>query len=174
MSYLKTEEVKVFPSTRRVNKQTSARLITEQSMVGLINQLVDSDGFVITTEVHNPVSSTDLFEFNVHGYYFSVNLSSLLTLGDSWTDIWGIITLDVTNDYTELVGQDATADENPTENSVFQYEGIDFQSSASASPNTYSLHLLTKSGSTWTIPADSRIKFIESSLDIDIDGGVIS
>lgn len=174
MAFLRTEEVKVFPSTRRVNKQTSARLITEQSMVGLINQLVDSDGFVITTEVPNPVSSTDLFEFNIHGYYFSVNFSSLLTLGTNWDDIWGVITLDTTTDYIELVGQDTTTDQNPDENSSYQYEGINFQSSASTSANTYSLHLLTKSGSTWIIPADSRIKFVESSLDIDIDGGVIS
>ena len=65
MSYLRTENINVFPSAKRSNKQVSARLMTEASIVGIINKLIDREGFVITKR--EDVRLDHSFEFNIFG-----------------------------------------------------------------------------------------------------------
>lgn len=161
MAYINSENIKVFPSTRRVATQVDARLMTEASMVGIINQLIGKNGFVITQSfnANNP------FEFNIFGYYFRVGQGSYVTSSfGSATEIWGKITLDTTT-YTELSGQD--------EDQV--YKGLELVSSEPTASSTVKyLKLLEKVGNTWRIPESSKLLFNDNQLDIDIDGGVIS
>ena len=41
MSYVGSQNINVFPSTKRGQYQRDARLMTESSLVGLINELID-------------------------------------------------------------------------------------------------------------------------------------
>jgi len=173
MPYINSDKIIVFPSTRRGANQQDARLLTEKSMAGIINQLIDLDGFIITPP--EKISSTNSFEFNIKGYYFKVNqLKDITDLFNTSTalKIFGVITLDEGNGYIELMGQDDT--QGNTQTSI--YKGVSFSDTSSAAANTYSLQLLyrtSSSSTTWLVPENSRFKFISSSLNIDIDGGII-
>ena len=69
-NYLKSKNITVFPSVNRSVGAKGARLFTEYNLVHLINQLTDTDSFIISNELDlsNPV-----FEFNIAGYYFKVD-----------------------------------------------------------------------------------------------------
>lgn len=165
MANLNTADVKVFPSTRRVATQVDARLMTEASMVGIINQLINKDGFVIT-ETFN---ESNPFEFNIYGYYFIVNQgSSITTLVSSGTEIIASIKIDTTNGYYELVGQDNNN----------AYEGLNIGTSAvtpGSNQIVKSLKILEKVNGVWQIPEASKVMFSQDNIDIiDIDGGEIT
>lgn len=103
--YLATEDIFVFPSARRMNKQVSARLVSEASLANIVNKLIETDGFVITPEPEQPESTdpdyniklkyceqgftpSESFEFNVHGYYFnavSANAIYKVVFGNNYT-----------------------------------------------------------------------------------------
>ena len=84
MSYLNTQNINVFPSTKRSNKQVSARLMTEASIVGIINKLIDKEGFVITK--NEDIYPEHSFEFNIFGYYFIIDSIQTLIDIDSYND----------------------------------------------------------------------------------------
>ena len=63
MSYLHTQSINVFPSTKRSNKQVSARVMTEASIVRIINKLLDREGCVITK--NEDISPQHSWEFNI-------------------------------------------------------------------------------------------------------------
>ena len=163
MAYLGSSKVKVFPSTRRVATQVDARLITESSMVGIINQLIRKEGFVIT----DTYGANDPFEFNIYGYYFWIEKGSDLTSLVSGNDVYASIKIDTSNDYHEIKGQDSSS----------QYQGLIIDGSAATAGSNEivkSLKILEKVNNNWVIPEASKIMFKEENVDIDIDGGVIS
>ena len=144
-----------FPTTKRnsVNK-----LLTENSLTRLINRLIDKDGFIITEGLRSPSFQSgdrgnlldfntniklrdvdfenNILEFMLRGYYFSVNLSDLLSSdkGVNWehyvttygqdTTPFGLyarIFIDATDpNYPELLGQEAYDEELET------YKGVQF------------------------------------------------
>lgn len=164
--YLGQGDVKVFPSTRRTYNSAHSRQVTEANLVNMINKLIDKDGFVYTKLVGNENPINTDFIFNIHGYYFSVNLSTL-TNGFS-NNIYAQIEIDpgATSEFDELKYGDV-------DNS---YKGISFIDTQPASTaNKYSLHILTKnSNDNWIVPESSQMKFDKSSFNLDlIDGGVI-
>ena len=65
MSNVASNQITVFPSTRRGTYQLSARQLSELRISGLINQLIDKEGFIITTE--EDYSPESPFEFNLKG-----------------------------------------------------------------------------------------------------------
>ena len=70
-AYIASDNISVFPSTRRIHSQDfSARLMTESAISRIINNLIDVDGFVISNTA--PATAEDIFEFNIYGYYFQV------------------------------------------------------------------------------------------------------
>lgn len=73
MSNIASNLIEVFPSTKRTAEyQKSARQLSEKNLVSIINKLIDTDAFVITS----PGTVTNLtmgIEFNMHGYYFKVS-----------------------------------------------------------------------------------------------------
>lgn len=173
MSYLASNKIQVFPSTKRGSYQPSARLMSEASLVNIVNKLIDTDGFVVTPDedVVTTNSSGTItgqvtnkpFEFNIKGYYFIVSsLSDLISGFGSYTNIYAKIHLNTTDNYVELAEQD---DDN-------QYKGINFVTSVPSSPSAgdYYLWLLAKPGSYWVVPIDSRVKFVYD-FAIGVDGG---
>ena len=174
MSYLKTANVQVFPSTKRANKQVSARLMTEQAIVGIVNKLVDRTGFVITLDEN--INSASSFEFNIFGYYFKIESLSLITdlfENTTITKIYGNIAIENSGDFAELYGQD--------DDDTLLYSGISFTDTPATKATSldgktyYTLLLLKRDVSTvegetiysdWYVPSDSRVKF-------ELDGGEI-
>ena len=73
MSYVGSQNINVFPSTKRGQYQRDARLMTESSLVGLINELIDLKSFVITPIPSDTLQQSDPFEFNIAGYYFKID-----------------------------------------------------------------------------------------------------
>lgn len=174
MSYLSSDNVSVFPSTRRSSFQVSARQMSELRIANLINQLIDMEGFIITSPQEFQKDNNKQFEFNIHGYYFKVNdVTKLFSQFSDQKDIYASIRLlEVGNDYVELVGQDDAHTELPDENNT--YYGVNFVPSASLGPNIYSLHLFTRDEENeWKIVVNSLYKFDASSLKFSIDGGKI-
>ena len=187
-NYLKSKNVTVFPSVNRSVGAKGARLFTEYNLVHLINQLTDTDSFIISNELDlsNPV-----FEFNIAGYYFKVdsyvNIISKfdgmpVSLGDN---IYAEIKIDNNN---ELSGYDII-DETIVSSDVDErkiYNGVDFYKTSSVSNvvlkeidgdyTIYRLPLFTfmkidKPNPDWQIEQRSKIKFTASSILV-IDGGV--
>lgn len=165
MSYLATEQVTVFPSTKRADKQVSARLMTEQAIVGIVNRLIDRDGFVVTTD-DELQSDEHVFAFNIHGYYFEISsyaeLKALFNDDKNAMNIYAHIFIDTTGNYTELFGQD---DNGKYQGLQFSYDG---KVKNSNNREEHKLLLLTREAfeSRWFVPNESRIKF-------ELDGGVI-
>lgn len=170
---LKTTDVQVFPSTKRANKQVSARLMTEQAIVGIINKLVDRTGFVITLDEN--IKPTSPFEFNIFGYYFKIETLRAITelfKDMTNTEIYGNIALENSGEFKELYGQD--------DDDTMLYSGISFtdtptSSTALSDKTYYNLLILKRDVSTvegetiysdWYVPSDSRVKF-------ELDGGEI-
>lgn len=175
--FLNTENIDIFPSTRRSNKQISARLVTEKSVTSIINKLIDTDGFVITLDNEDGSVPTAVpFEFNIHGYYFSVasvnNILDLFTgynanVGDK---IYANISLEISDSYKELSGQDEDV------NDQWIYKGIEFSlnnpTSAEVGYEHHDLLLLVYDGTDWQVPVESRVKF-EYNFALGVDGGEI-
>lgn len=165
MSYLATEQVTVFPSTKRADKQVSARLMTEQAIVGIVNRLIDRDGFVVTTD-DELQSDEHVFAFNIHGYYFEISsyaeLKALFNDDKNAMNIYAHIFIDTTGNYTELFGQD---NDGKYQGLQFSYDG---KVKNSNNREEHKLLLLTREAfeSRWFVPNESRIKF-------ELDGGVI-
>ena len=148
--------------------------MSELRIANLINQLIDMEGFIITSPQEFQKDNNKQFEFNIHGYYFKVNdVTKLFSQFSDQKDIYASIRLlEVGNDYVELVGQDDAHKELPDENNT--YYGVNFVPSASSGPNIYSLHLFTRDEENeWKIVVNSLYKFDASSLKFSIDGGKI-
>ena len=164
MAYLNSSDIEVFPATRRTFNSSHARQVTEASLVGMINKLIDVDSFVVT-KLSSNYSGSDIFSFNIHGYYFTTTLGKLTDL--NYTDIYASIQIDVTSgtpSFYELLGQDVND----------EYQGISFSDSEVTGNNIYCLHLLHNGDNGWEVPYDSQVKFSPDSIDIKlIDGGEI-
>ena len=190
-NFVTTENIFVFPSTRRMNKQVSARLISEASLANIINKLIDVEGFVITPEpesgdyVDIGYIPSDPFEFNLFGYYFKVNAATDITnLFNSSTNIYANIYLDKTNadsNYIELKSSDSNLIDtlDDVSNNVSYFKGVTFSdvnlSESDSNKADHSLLLFTRQSidnSNWTVPIESRFKFFYT-LALGVDGGEI-
>lgn len=173
-TYIASNNVNVFPSTRRTYTQEfSARLMTESAISRIVNNLVEVDGFVISNNA--PVTADDVFEFNIYGYYFQVkDILSVIEQLSGATKLYATIRINHTNDaFYELYVANETGD-SPT------FNGITFTNDGSTPTDTTTdiyktLLLLEKQGDTWTIPEQSKIKFNRSAIGLtEIDGGRIN
>ena len=172
MSYLASNKIQVFPSTKRGSYHPSARLMSEASLVNIVNKLIDTDGFVVTPDEDVITTNSSgtitgqvtnkVFEFNIKGYYFKINtLNDLISSFSSDSNIYATVHLNTTDDYVELAEQDDNS----------EYQGLNFTNTLpNASSGYYSLWLLAKQGGYWVVPIDSRVKFVYD-FAIGVDGG---
>lgn len=75
-----SDKVKIFPSTRRSSSQISSRALTQAALVGLINQLLDRQSFVISQNNSDGKFVFDDISFiqvNICGYYFRIDKSQI-------------------------------------------------------------------------------------------------
>ena len=112
MATIASENVTVFPSTRRAGSKPLARLMSEQALVGIVNKLINLEGFVISSS--SEIEESTPLEFNLYGYYFKIsNPVTSLGLGTTFTsgNIYAHIELVTSTasdfiQYEELFGQD--------------------------------------------------------------------
>lgn len=166
MANLKSNSVEVYPSTRRdTSYQKTSRMFNERNAIAPIKHLAENSSYVITTEF----DANGAFEFVIDGYYFKINPARVL-IEDAGTSlkIFGYIILDTMNAITELYGVD-----DPT---TSLYTGLNIVNNTVPNNSSASLLLLSRetSSGSWTIPNKSTIRYSRNTIDIDIDGGIIS
>lgn len=163
---LQSDNISIFPAARRYDKAKESRLFKEKSVITLINNLIDSDGFVITSTI----ASEGQFQFNVYGYYICINnLSNLTSSFADKDNIYAVLDIDnADNNYPELLGDNGLIGDNQP-----QYKGISFVDTVPTGENIHYLKILEKKDDSWEIPTDSKIKFNANSINIKINGGEI-
>lgn len=179
MAYIASDKIEVFPSVKRANKQVSARLMSEESVSSIVNKFLDKSGFVITSA--DSFSYNNPFEFNIHGYYFKVDStrSIINAVNSNALKIYANIVLATEGNYTLLQGQDdETVDPVSGEVTASEYQGVQFSVGSpitSSSGTCYSLLILERASTsaTFEVPAASWYKFNDSSVEIDVDGGIV-
>ena len=168
--YLNSENVVVFPLSKARIKPSGTeveldrtRLLTEKSVSNIINQLIDTSGFVIGKEEVDAPGGSDknlIVEFNLLGYYIRVTLTSnTLSEFASAGKIYASINID---DYQEIDGQDVGG----------KYQGLTLSDTdvSGVSASLLILQYDTKN-KTWVVPTESHRRFDIPSLIIDgIDG----
>lgn len=166
MAYLGSGNIRVFPSTRRTHQSSHSRQVTEASLVGLINKLIDVESFVVTKLTGEEGTDAE-FAFNITGYYFITELGYVVEQFQSATDIYATITIDTSGsvpEFYELEGQDVNN----------EYQGVEFTTTQQTGTNKYCLHILHKENGSWVVPRNSQIKFSTDSFKLElIDGGEI-
>ena len=60
------------PLIDKSDKHASIQLAKEYSITSVINQLIECDAFIITTEVSMDNDANDTFKFNLDGYYVEI------------------------------------------------------------------------------------------------------
>ena len=188
MSYLSSNTVRMFPSTKRGSTDRSAREFSEENITGIIQHVYDMDSFIIScagdpnkTGAINWLQDAGPLEFIIHGYYFKIlNVATFIssmtsdTLMADATSLWACIYLNQ-DGYIQIQGQD--------DNSL--YQGLSIEKNLSnpvpgevvGGLKRYCLQLFTRdSASTaWTtggkIPSTSYAKNNLDSFAGEIDGG---
>ena len=174
MSTIVSENITVFPSTRRSGSKPLARLMSEQAVVGIVNKLINLEGFVISNS--EELEDSVPLEFNLYGYYFKItNPVTSLGLGTTFSSgsVYAHIELITSTaadslQYEELFGQD--------DNGVFTGLVIDNTQTYNAQHGgiVKTLRIAEFNNSKWSIPESSKIRFSKDSLDLSvIDGGII-
>lgn len=80
-----SKNIAVFPAVNRDIEQSNdiySRHTSEQFLTGIVNKLIDRDGFVITEK--EDFKSGLHFAFNIHGYYFEIDdLDKIIKTSDA-------------------------------------------------------------------------------------------
>ncbi len=180
MFYLSSNSIKIFPLAKNRTVDAGARRLYESNIANIIRQLIDTNGFIIHqpnnlqhTEWHQsgitPVVTFDLegLEFNLYGYYVSVDGEAKVTIpySDKDTALYASLVID----NNEVSGQDEGGNESC-------YTGITFTTTEPAKNDcTASIKLfdVKEDGNNYKlVPAEDAIKkFDATSLIItQIDG----
>lgn len=157
MSYLKSNQVHVFPfgSTRKVNP--TARVMNEQNISQLVRNLTDLYNYVIDYDQSNMI-----MRFCIYGYYFKVDLKTVYEEGKP---LYAYIVISSIDGYEYLVGGDQDGINVDPGNATFT--GINFVTSYEDIPaDTMYLHILDESGN---VPKDSYKRFSAQSIGVDED-----
>lgn len=193
MGYIASNKIAVFPCGRRSDQNDpAARLTTEFNLVSIINRLVDNDSFVVPFkrndgDVNSTTSPSTELIFNIAGYLFKTTVGAVAEasgIGASDDTICAYIAVVnwpagdsqmVKQYYQDLGAADNNATLPDTLDTNDGFIGVFFNKSSDQTPTGYTatLKLLTKSGSTYTIPSESLIKFKTGSgfHSVSIDDG---
>lgn len=176
MSTINSENVIVFPSTRRAGSKPLSRLMSEQALVGIVNRLIDQEGFVISDT--DSITDDEPLEFNLYGYYFrivnpltSLGLGTTITSGSVYAHIELVTSSSSdTLEYQELFGQD----DNGNYTGLVVDNSLNYEPQHGGIVKTLKIAELSSQVGGWIVPGLSKIRFSKDSLDLSvIDGGII-
>lgn len=153
MSYIKIDDLKLFPASRIGIAKKDARLITEDKYTNIIKQILQTGnvpGFVIS----DSLDASKPFKFNIQGYYFEIAAGEV----PSTRPLYATIELQTASrdnvDFIELVGE---IDDG-------EYTGLSFSDSEVTGSGKYCLQLLDAQGN---IPESSKLQLLTSVSVID-------
>lgn len=182
MAFLNKNNIHVFPVTNKPSEKQS-RLTTEYNITNIVNRLLDTKSFVITS---GAVTAESALEFNIQGYYVKVDMISDLGTPTTASDCYATITIisktieeDTADEQTfiELDGgeetkknEDGTTEKNEDGTDVVIYTGVEFSWEKTAPNTEYTLHILHYDGTNYTIPRASKIRFNQYAINKIDDG----
>lgn len=199
MAYLNGDIVNNYPATKRASVN---KLLTENSLTRMINRLIDSDSYVITTGISDLDFTQDIavtnwldraFEFVIHGYYFAIEKGDRTSGIDHLLDLFPTteatqgktlcarIFIDKTDpDWPELYGQDDESGVYRAVNFVFQDDPVIYPDGAVNESADYTMYQapliryqeLDNGTFGLRVPLDALAKFGSQSIK-NIDGGEI-
>ena len=183
MSYLKSTEVKVYPSAYRgVDSENNlynpeAQLNTEFNITNILRSITSIDSYVLSWE-------NNILKCVIHGYYFELTITDE-TLSNFTSNIFAIIhilpasAMDDTNTkypaytlvpYTQTeTGAPTSLDTSLEDNDGKNFIGLTLVENASAlSSGFYTLNILTKTNDNWRIPDMSKLRFGTNEIRDDL------
>ena len=132
MAYLNSNNIKVFPFGTTRLSQAHGRVLNEQNIRSLIDNLVDFHNYVISYD-----TTKNVIEFVISGYYFRADFTSNISMLSKEKDLWAYVTLASESDsgYTYLTGSDDDG----------KFTGVTFSNSrdTNITENTVELKLLS-------------------------------
>ena len=162
--YLSSDKIKVFPSARRnESTDTFSRLMSESTIVSIVNRLIETEGFVIT----NAYTNNGQLEFNIHGYYFNITDSTEIIAAYSGVTNVVLYASIIISSFAPLTFKELKNCDNGG-----LYEGLVVGDSTTiptpvGNEEVFTLAILEKVNGNWIIPEESKIKFTH------INGGII-
>ena len=151
IKYIKSDKISAFPTKRRKNNDFSL----EESLMNIIYQLVDVDAFVITKNFDLKES----FDFNIHGYYFSIKTGEdLVKPFTGATELFAYIR----PPFNKSLSMDSEE----------YYKGLMISNELpedADSDDVFGLRILQRENikSDWFVPIEAKVKFGVSSIGND-------
>ena len=163
MAFIDKNNIHIFPVTNKPSEKQS-RLTTEYNITNIVNRLLDTKSFVITS---GEVTNESALEFNIQGYYVKVDKISYLGTPTTASDCYATITIKSNvkdgQTFIELSGEE---DGN-------NYTGVSFSwmdKKPTSKTGEYALHILHYDRTNYTIPRASKIRFNQYAIDKIDDG----
>ena len=146
-----SRNIDIFPLSKNRATGQNSRSLSEDRIANIIRQVVDADGFVISDSV-----SSSPFEFNLYGYFISVqDIGAILDeFSDGATEIWASIALDSNK---EIAGQD--------DNNL--YTGVEFSATKPVDGSS-SLLILSNVDGSWSVPEMSTYRLSTDKINLRI------
>lgn len=149
-THLDSSKIEVFPTSIERPGFPYARVLTEDHILDMIRSAAPTESYVIT----DTYADSAPFEFVINGYYVKVNATASAKHSFGGNNVYAHIFIDTTSPtHPQLYGTD-----NGT-----SFTGVAFTDSATPTVPTgltnyehHVLHILQKSGSTFSIPLTSH------------------
>lgn len=162
MANIASDKIIVFPSAKRANGNPNyvkaSRALSEQNLIGLVNQLLEVKSFVISNEW----DAEKDFQFNIGGYLFTIKAGGYDITDNNIIDVYAQISTSIENNYIELNGDDISISG--------KYSGLELieLTTSPSDPiinDATHLHILTKVGNNYVIPEESKLNLIDQTID---------
>lgn len=169
MSYINSEHISIFPFSKIRNNKDKDRLFYENNIAGIIRQLIDTEGFIITApeKIQLESSLDSKLEFNLHGYNIIIDEGAYIfeSVPQDVNHIYAEIILDTSGVTPEISGQDVDN----------YFEGLEIIATKNKLPssenNKYRLELFELIDNIWVVCQKSKLKFNSNVINITgIDG----
>lgn len=183
MSYLTSDNVRVFPAPNRDTNYTSAYLLNEKNLGGIIRTLYKRNNSSFVSEVaYDNQNNTISAVFVLYGFYFEVNNIAPQTDG-VWANIY--VKKDAGTDIIRLVtsGGDDTIDTTNGFEALTITHGAADTAKVASNVTTYSIQLVNTTTAAIsatnppTIPEASKMKWnadtLNQSISFDDDSALV-
>lgn len=166
--YISSDSINVYPTALRggIDYQSGdtiydpeSRLSTEFNLTNPVNRLTIDGSFVISKEASGSLA------FSLNGYYFNIKNLSKLTGQFSSGPIYAHVNISELAQGTYKLKSLLSLEGGSTNlDGTKGFTGVGFDNSSSG--GTATLKILDKSGSSWIIPEESKLKFTSDSVMI--------
>lgn len=166
MAFIDKNNIHIFPVTNKPSEKQS-RLTTEYNITNIVNRLLDTKSFVITS---GAVTAESALEFNIQGYYVKVDMISDLGTPTTASDCYAFIKI---KEASDIAKEQTFIELDGGENDSNKYTGVSFSwENKKPTPKTgeYALHILHYDRTNYTIPRASKIRFNQYAINKIDDG----